>query len=237
MPCRSGSHSRFGEWKSRSTQVRSVSIAGLQRLAPHRHIDRAGGVGNLGAERRQIPVEQQLGLHQHAHRGRSAAACAGRAARPAACRAGAGRAARPARRPPRRSAPRSAPAARPATTNSLPRSSMISKPFVDVGLEDLRRREAELAQPVGHGDERFDVLGEMHDGAVRLAVAHRRAVRPARRVHQDGALVAEPQPLVGAGRGVALDARCARPRRSRWLPESGGSRRAARRAARTRRSR
>ena len=43
-------------------------------------------------------------------------------------------------------------------------------------------------------------------GAVGLAVAHRRAVRPARRVHQDGALLAEPQPLVGARRGVALDA-------------------------------
>jgi hypothetical protein len=46
----------------------------------------------------------------------------------------------------------------------------------------------------------------MHDRAVRLAVAHRRAVRPAWRVHQDGALIAEPQPFVRAGRCVALDA-------------------------------
>jgi hypothetical protein len=46
----------------------------------------------------------------------------------------------------------------------------------------------------------------MRDGAVGLAVAHRRAVRPFRRVHQDGALVAEPQPFVAARGGVALDA-------------------------------
>ena len=76
----------------------------------------------------------------------------------------------------------------------------------ELGLVDLRGGEAELAQPVRHADERHDVLGEMGDRAVGLAVAHRRAVRPARRVHQDGALVAEPQPLVGARRGVALDA-------------------------------
>ena len=46
----------------------------------------------------------------------------------------------------------------------------------------------------------------MGDGAVGLAVPHRRTVWPARRVHQQGALLAEPQPLIGARRGVALDA-------------------------------
>ena len=83
---------------------------------------------------------------------------------------------------------------------------MMSRPSGKLGLVDLRRREATLAQPVRHRDERHDVLGEMGDGAVGLAVAHRRAVRPARRVHQDGPLLAVLEPLVGAGRGVALDA-------------------------------
>ena len=44
----------------------------------------------------------------------------------------------------------------------------------------------------------------MGDGAVGLAVAHRRPVRPQRRIHQNGALAVEGEPLVGASRSVAL---------------------------------
>ena len=53
-------------------------------------------------------------------------------------------------------------------------------------------------------------LGEMRDLAVGLAVAHRRTVRPPRRVHQDGAPVAEDQAVVAAGRGVARHAHARR---------------------------
>ena len=57
-----------------------------------------------------------------------------------------------------------------------------------------------------HRDERHHVVGEMRDLAVGLAIAHRRAVGPLRRVHQDHVLVAERQPLVDARRSVALHA-------------------------------
>ena len=107
---------------------------------------------------------------------------------------------------------------------------MMQQAVGELGLVDLRRREAALAQPVRHGDERHDVLGEMRDRAVGLAVAHRRAVRPARRVHQDGALLAEREPLVGARRGVALDAPPLGLRRSRSIEEAADRRRCARRA-------
>ena len=62
----------------------------------------------------------------------------------------------------------------------------MMKPLDEIGRVDLRRREAALAQAVREGDKRHDVLGEMRDRAVGLAVADRRPVRPARRVHQDG---------------------------------------------------
>jgi hypothetical protein len=67
----------------------------------------------------------------------------------------------------------------------------------------LRRGEAELPKPVGHRDERLDVLRKMHDRAVGFPVAHRRAVGPARRVHQDRVPVFEVEPLVRPGRRVA----------------------------------
>ena len=91
---------------------------------------------------------------------------------------------------------------------------MQQQALVEIGVMDLGRREAALAQPLRHRDERRDALGEMRDRAVGLAVAHRRAVRPPRRVHQDDALVAEREPLVAAGRGVALHARAHAPRSS-----------------------
>ena len=56
-------------------------------------------------------------------------------------------------------------------------------------MMDRRRREAARAQAVGDGDEGFDVLGEMHRGAVGFAVIDRRAVGPLRRIHQDDDLV------------------------------------------------
>ncbi len=80
-------------------------------------------------------------------------------------------------------------------------------PCVEVGVQDGRRREAALAQPVGHRHERRPRLGEMRDRAVGLAVADRRAVGPPRRIHQDGVLVAEREPFVGPRRGIALHAR------------------------------
>ena len=61
--------------------------------------------------------------------------------------------------------------------------------FVEFGRVDLRCREAVPAQRARHRDERLHVFGEMRDRAVGQAIAHRRAVGPARRVHQDHVLV------------------------------------------------
>src|SRR6185295_32491 len=71
---------------------------------------------------------------------------------------------------------------------------------------DLRRRVAKLAKPVGDGDKGNDILDQMRDLTVRLAVAHRRTVGAARRIHQDRGVLAERQPLIAARRSVALDA-------------------------------
>ena len=75
-----------------------------------------------------------------------------------------------------------------------------------VGGENFRRREVALVQSAGDGDEGRDAFGQMRDLAVRLAIAHRRAVRPLGRVHQDVTRAVAHQPLVGARRRVALDA-------------------------------
>ena len=167
------------------------SIAVLQRFAPQRDEVGARRVGDRDAEPRQIPVEQQLDLdqkgvdvvgRQRVHR---------RAARPASRSAASGCAARPARRPPRHSAPRSAPADRRTPPASLPRSSMMQQA---VGEARPRRSAAPRSRaarsPFAIATNGIDVLGQMRDRAVGLAVAHRRPVRPARRVHQDGALLA-----------------------------------------------
>jgi len=71
---------------------------------------------------------------------------------------------------------------------------------------DRRRRKVAIAQTLRERDIRSDILGEMGDGAVGLAVAHRRTVRAARRVHQHHGLVVDHQTLVDAGRGVAFHA-------------------------------
>ncbi len=73
---------------------------------------------------------------------------------------------------------------------------------IEVLVADRRRREAALAQAVGDGDERLDVFGQMHGGAVGFSVIDRRAVRPLRRIHQDGGAV-QMQPRIGARRGIA----------------------------------
>ena len=84
------------------------------------------------------------------------------------------------------------------------------QPLVEIGVIDLGRGEAALAQSLRHRHERRDVLGEMGDRAIGRAVAHRRTVGPARRVHQDHVLVAHREPVVAARRGVALHARAQR---------------------------
>ena len=75
--------------------------------------------------------------------------------------------------------------------------------FIEVGVTDGRRREAALAQAVGDGDERLDVLGEMRRRAVGLAVIDRGSVGASRRVHQDDAVIVAEQPRIGTRRGVA----------------------------------
>ena len=53
--------------------------------------------------------------------------------------------------------------------------------------QNLRRAQARRPQRPGDGRERaHHVLGQMRDAAVGLAVADRRAVRLARRIHQQG---------------------------------------------------
>ena len=78
--------------------------------------------------------------------------------------------------------------------------------LLEIGLIHRGRREAALPEPIRHGDERHDVIGEMRDRAVRLVTPHRRTVRPGRRIHQQHAFLAERQPFIGPGRGVAAHA-------------------------------
>ena len=57
--------------------------------------------------------------------------------------------------------------------------------MIEILREDLRCAEARRSQRAVHRHEGAHVLGEMSDAAVGLAVADRRAVRLARRIHQD----------------------------------------------------
>src|SRR5215468_6771640 len=77
------------------------------------------------------------------------------------------------------------------------------QPLFEIGVKDLRRRKALFPQPFRHRHEWRDRLGEVSDRAVRLAAAHRRAIRPTRCIHQDTALVAGEELVVGTGRSVA----------------------------------
>ena len=77
--------------------------------------------------------------------------------------------------------------------------------FVDAVGEKGRRRVAEAAQPLVHGDESGDVGRELGDRGVRLAEADDGPVRPGRRNHQDRRLAGRlGEPLIGADGRVAL---------------------------------
>ena len=70
------------------------------------------------------------------------------------------------------------------------------KSLAEIGLVDGGRGEAVLPQPIRHPHERYDIVGEVRDRAVWLVAAHRWAVRPGWRTHQQHALVAEREPLI-----------------------------------------
>ena len=75
-----------------------------------------------------------------------------------------------------------------------------------IGVQNLRRRQVAVAQAARQRHIGDRILGQMGDGAIGLAVAHRRAVGPRRRVHQDHGFVVEREALENARRGVALHA-------------------------------
>ena len=87
-----------------------------------------------------------------------------------------------------------------------PKSSISARPSATLWAIDARRRVAERAQALAHGDERRGCrCDEPGDRGVGLAEAQRRPVRPRRRDHQDRRrAVGLGQPLVGAARGVAV---------------------------------
>src|SRR5262245_4778804 len=58
---------------------------------------------------------------------------------------------------------------------------------------------------MGHCDEWRDVLREMRDCTVRLAIAHRRTIRSFGRIHKNIGGAVAGQPLITARRGIALD--------------------------------
>ena len=77
---------------------------------------------------------------------------------------------------------------------------------VGIGVMDYRRRHRPRAQGRRQRHIGNRVFGEMGDGAVGLAVAHRRTVRLRRCIHQHQGFFSERQPLENARRGVALHA-------------------------------
>ena len=87
----------------------------------------------------------------------------------------------------------------------------------EVGVADRGRGKAALAQPVCDRDERLDVLGQMHRGAVGFPVIDRRPIRPPRRIHQDDHAVVVGEPRIGARRGIARHALARRIRKARRI--------------------
>ncbi len=73
----------------------------------------------------------------------------------------------------------------------------------EIGGIDRGCREPLVVERARDRHERFDVLGEMRDGAVGLAVLDDGTVGAARRVHQDEALAAQRQAFVAAARCIA----------------------------------
>ncbi len=59
--------------------------------------------------------------------------------------------------------------------------------LIEVLGKNLRCRKAGVGERLADGDEGADILGEMGNGAIGFAVADRRTVGAARRVHQDDA--------------------------------------------------
>ena len=231
MSRRAGSQSRLGEWKSRSTQVGGASIAGCRSSRQSaRNVARSiSGTGRC--KPRQIPVEQQLGLDQESIHvvGRDAVIDMRRD------RQHVGQMLRVQRQ---QHVDRGLVAVldrvaggSPATTRSSPRSSMMQQALLEIGVHRSRAPRSRAARsPFAMRDERHDALGEMRDRAVGLAVAHRRAVGAARRVHQDHVLLAERQAARRSGsRHRPACARAAR-RCSRSRRRTGGPPRCGRRA-------
>ena len=152
--------------------------------------------------------------------GRRPAGCDAAVAQRQVLRAPAALRARRARRPPRATArPAAAPRATSALNTRSPRSSTSSRPCSRSSRQNLRRAQARRPQRPGDGGERaHHVLGQMRDAAVGLAVADRRAVRLARRIHQQRrAAVARRAARSCASRHRPAGRRCAR-RASRGWP-------------------
>ena len=78
------------------------------------------------------------------------------------------------------------------------------KALIEIEGVDGRRGKTAPPELMTDRDERRDVLGEMHERAIGLAVADRRPVRLARCVHQNGAAVRQHETRVSTRRGIAL---------------------------------
>ena len=85
------------------------------------------------------------------------------------------------------------------------------QPGSQIGLIHGGRGESVLPQSLRHGNKRYHVIGETRDLAIGLAIAHRRAVETARRVHQNRLFADEREAFVRTGGGVAFDSRAPRP--------------------------
>ena len=237
MSLRSGSQIRLGEWKSRSTQVGSASIADLQ--APRstaRHSRRATSSVDRDAEPRQIPVEQQLDLDQ------IGVDVVGRQRvhdmRRDRYRVGQLLAVQRDQHVDRRRIALLDRRRRIAGHHRFGAEVLDDQQAVgQLGLVDLRRREAALAQPVRHRDERARC--PRRDARWRCRACRRApAGRPAGAASSSGWRAAR---RAAAARRSASRRRpgcaAARPCRSRWNRGSGGPPGCARRAPRRRRSR
>ena len=207
-----------------------------ERLAPELDKGVALGVGHFGVEKRQIPVDQKFGLDQEGvevvTRQRVSDARLDRQ------HVGQRRAMQRRQQIGRHLVARLDRRRRLAVDDQFAAEVFEHQQAgLAVGGENRRRGKAAHAQGLRHGDERRDAFGEMRDRAVGLAVAHRRSVRPLRRIHQDVARAV----AASAARRRASRRRpaciAARPRRSRNGRGTRGSWRCARRARQARRSR
>ena len=173
-----------------------------QQLAPKRAERAAFGIGDRGVKARQKPVEQQLGFDQERVHvvGRNAII---------ELRCDRQRVGQLLRMKRKEHVDRGLVALDDRRRRIAAHHARVAEVFEDqetvleVGVMDGGRRQAQSLQSIRHRHERHDSLGEMRDGAIGLVAPHRRAVGPARRIHQQHALIAEREPLVRARRGVA----------------------------------